>query len=81
MCLYLSFSHICQVSEQSSVGCRPQLHHPRQWGPQGAGVASSCLEQVVVLSHSVVSDSATAQTKACQAPLSLGFPRQEFWRG
>ncbi|CAI9159657.1 unnamed protein product [Rangifer tarandus platyrhynchus] len=57
MCLYLSFSHICQVSEQSSVGCRPQLHHPRQWGPPGAGVASSCLEQVVVLSHSVVSDS------------------------
>ena len=31
------------------------------------------------LSHSVVSDSATPRTAACQAPLSLGFPRQEYW--
>ena len=31
------------------------------------------------LSHSVVSDSATPWTAACQAPLSLGFPQQEYW--
>ena len=24
---------------------------------------------------------ATAWTVACQAPLSMGFPRQEYWRG
>ena len=30
---------------------------------------------------SVVSDSATPWTVACQAPLSMGFPRQEYWGG
>ena len=30
---------------------------------------------------SVVSDSATPQTVARQAPLSVGFPRQEYWSG
>ena len=35
-----------------------------------------------VLSHSVVSDSlATPWTVACQAPLSMGFPRQEYRSG
>ena len=32
-----------------------------------------------VLSHSVTSNSATPWTVAHQAPLSLGFPRQEYW--
>ena len=31
------------------------------------------------VSRSVVSDSAIPQTVACQAPLSLGFSRQEYW--
>ena len=31
---------------------------------------------------SVVSDSFTTPwTVACQAPLSMGFPRQEYWMG
>ena len=30
---------------------------------------------------SVVSDSATPWTVACQAPLSMGFPRPEDWSG
>ena len=34
-----------------------------------------------VLSHSVVSDSATTWTIACQPPLSMGFSRQEYWCG
>ena len=35
-----------------------------------------------VCSHSVVSDScATPWTVAHQAPLSMGFSRQEYWRG
>ena len=32
-----------------------------------------------MLSCSVRSDSATPWTKACQAPLSMKFPRQEYW--
>ena len=31
------------------------------------------------VSRSVVSNSAIPQTVACQAPLSLGFSRQEYW--
>ena len=34
-----------------------------------------------VLSCSVVSDSATPWTVACQAPLSMGFSKQEYWSG
>ena len=33
------------------------------------------------LQHSVVSNSATAWTVALQAPLSMGFSRQEYWGG
>ena len=32
-------------------------------------------------SHSIMSDSAIPQTVACQAPLSVGFSRQEYWSG
>jgi len=31
--------------------------------------------------HSVVSDSATPWTVAYQAPLTMGFSRQEYWSG
>ena len=34
-----------------------------------------------MLSRSVVSDSATRWTVAHQAPLSMGFSRQEYWSG
>ena len=34
-----------------------------------------------VLSHSVMSDSCDPQTVAHQAPLSMGFSRQEYWSG
>ena len=32
-----------------------------------------------MLSHSVVSNSVTPWTVACQAPLSMEFSRQEYW--
>ena len=32
-----------------------------------------------MLSHSVVSDSATSWTVACRAPLSMEFSRQDYW--
>ena len=35
----------------------------------------------VCVSHLVVSDSAIPWTVARQAPLSMGFPRQEYWSG
>ena len=34
-----------------------------------------------MLSHSVISDSVTPRTVAHQAPLSMGFSRQEHWSG
>ena len=34
-----------------------------------------------VLSHSVVSNSVTPWTVACQPPLSKGFSKQEYWSG
>ena len=41
------------------------------------------LDHMVALlfSHQVVSDFATPCTVARQAPLSMGFPRQEYWSG
>ena len=38
-------------------------------------------DEMESVSHSVVSDSATPWTVARQAPLSMGFPRQESWSG
>ena len=50
----------------------------QRWGREttGAGAASAC-----ILSRSAVSDSVTPWTVACQAPLSLGFSRQEYGVG
>ena len=31
--------------------------------------------------HAVISDSVTPRTVACQAPLSMEFPRQGYWSG
>ena len=36
---------------------------------------------LVSVSHSVTSDSVTRWTVALQAPLSMGFSRQEYWSG
>ena len=36
---------------------------------------------VLLFGHSVVSDSATPWTVACQAPWSMDLPRQEYWSG
>ena len=47
--------------------------------PRGSFVQREC--PCAVLSRSVVSDSATPRTVACQAPLSMGFSRQEYWSG
>ena len=36
---------------------------------------------LLLFSHTVVSDSATPRNVAHHASLSMGFPRQEYWRG
>ena len=41
-----------------------------------------CATRVCTLSRSAVSNTlVTPQTVACQAPLSMGFSRQEYWSG
>ena len=45
---------------------------------------SQVISELYVLScqvASVMSDSATPQSVACQAPLSMGLSRQEYWNG
>ena len=56
--------------DQTLISCigRQILYH---WATREAG-SSMC---------SVVSDSATLWTVAWQAPLSMGFSRQEYWSG
>ena len=42
----------------------------------------SCLLKLLLFSHKVVTDSfETSRTVACQAPLFMGFSRQEYWNG
>ena len=45
------------------------------------GVISDPDKGYVRVSRSVMSDSVTPWTIACQAPLSMEFPRQEYWSG
>ena len=45
----------------------PSRRQFREHGNNGGLVTKSCL--------------ATPWTVACQAPLSMGFPRQEYWSG
>ena len=48
---------------------------------QNALLFESIISSMCVLSHLVVSDFATLWTVAFQAPLSMGFSRQEHWSG
>ena len=43
--------------------------------------AQVCINSSSTVSHSVMSDSATPQTVAHQAPLSIEFSRHEYWSG
>ena len=45
------------------------------------GVSFSLLMCCVCVSHSVLFDSATPWTVACQASLSMGFSKHEYWSG
>ena len=55
--------------------------HQLLWTGQKRQNVSSESLTCCVLSCSVVSNSVTSWTAACQAPLSMGFSRQECWSG
>ena len=55
---------------QGTRSCMPQLGIPQ---------AATKTWRSCVLSHSVVSDSATAWTVAYSAALCMGFPGEEYW--
>ena len=57
-----------------SLCCPPETHNIVNW-------LCVCMCVCVCVIHSVVSDSVTPWTVACQAPLSMGFSRQEYWSG
>ena len=40
---------------------------------------SRTVRKQLLFGHSIVSNSVTPWTVACQVPLSMGFPRQEYW--
>ena len=56
---------------------KPLRNQPRLF----ACSTSNCFQGQLLFSCSVVSDSATPWTVACQAALSMGFSRQEYWSG
>ena len=50
-------------------------------GSSAHGIFQARVLEWVAISSSVVSNSATPWTVAHQAPLSMGFSRQEYWSG
>ena len=59
----------------------PGILHLLQWKVCSLPLAPPGKSRKKRVSHPVVSDPATPWTVAFQAPLSMGFPRQEYWSG
>ena len=55
------------------------VSQPRKGRKEKVEVRAFCTLCACMLSH--VRLLATPWTVACQAPLSMGFPRQEYWNG
>ena len=63
--------------------CLPHQHLPSSKARSPSGqplLHGSVSARVPMLSHSVLSDSVTPWTIIYQAPLSMEFSRQEYWR-
>ena len=56
----------------------PRINY-KPLNPRSSAACHHAFPIVCALSHSVVSNSATPW--ACQAPLSVGFSKQEYWSG
>ena len=96
VCLYLKTASNQWFLSCKSLKIQASVVHPfsvtNRWCPPAQSFAGSrivfekskCVtyrEKVKLLSQSVVPDSATPWTVAHQAPLSLGFSRQEYLSG
>ena len=84
------FSDICLVTSVMSDSLRPHGPWPARllcpWDSPGKNTGVGChfllqCMKVKVKSLSHVQPSATPWTAAFQAPLSMGFSRQEYWSG
>ena len=74
------------IQARSVEGTRESFSHGIVVFVYGEGGCACDIEtqlpgEVVVFTCSIMSDSATSWTIAHQSPLSLGFPRQEYWSG
>ena len=69
-----------QESNQGLLPCRQILHHLRQLAKSSRRDNNKDSELNACVC-SVMSNSATPWTAARQAPLSMGFSRQEYWSG
>ena len=80
LCIYLKFT-VCWVLPRKDL--YESIRRPLLQGAYIMKVSVlSVYMRYMYLSHSVVSDSfVTPWTLACQAPLSMGFSRQEYWSG
>ena len=70
-----------QTFHTQQVGVKlacPRIHY-KPLNPRSSAACHHAFPIVCALSHSVVSNSATPW--ACQAPLSVGFSKQEYWSG
>ena len=74
-----------------SIGIQPRYHRPRK-PPQDLQVGQSALTDLCFCVHSFLYSFMKVKVKSCltlatpwtvahQAPLSKGFPRQEYWSG
>ena len=83
--IILRFIHV--IMNSIAFYCWILFHCVLIYSPTGTWNISNCwLLQIkiwwlLLFSHYVVSDFATPWTVACQNPLSMGFPRQEYWSG
>ena len=75
--IHLVASPEAEKSSASLLGSRS--HHTAD--PQRLEIQNLLLWLSVQFSHSIMSDSGNSWTAAHQAPLSIGFPRQEYSSG
>ena len=87
VCPWVHRSSPCQspvlgfLSKRKAVPCTPQAEEQMlykllrfSWENEYLFLLTPCL-------HSVMTNSFATLSTACQAPLYMGFPRQEYWSG